>query len=454
VADHQLGTDHGGIDRVPLGAPASGAALVVRASHSATFVVAGIATDSRQGVGYALANPKNSTFTVYAERAIPANRRVPVESDSAFADLHFATYLGPTTNLSALQTTDVATSHLPLTSDTARASIPFGDTTITLVTSPTGHLGGTIGAELPWLVVIVGLLLTAVTAFVAGRLVGRRRDTERDAQTITGLYERLDTLFAEQRTISETLQHALLPQRNPLIPNLEVASRYVAGAHGVDIGGDWYSIIQLDESRFGFVVGDVSGRGVDAATHMARIRFTLRAYLIEGHPPNVALELCARQLNIDVDGHFATVVIGTGDLTSQVVTLANAGHLNPLLITGRGAQVVETKVGPPLGVTTAAYELTTFAMEPGSTLMAFTDGLIERRDADIDLGFERLADAATTSTGRSVDDMLSAVLSVMSDYTGAEDDIAILAFRWTAPGPSSAPESLERPSSDLTSLTQ
>ena len=102
----------------------------------------------------------------------------------------------------------------------------------------------------------------------------------------------------------------------------------------MDIGGDWYSIIQLDDNRFGFVVGDVSGRGIDAATHMARVRFTLRAYLIEGHRPNVALDLSTRQLDLQADGHFTTVLIGVGDLAAGRITLANAGHLNPVVLSG------------------------------------------------------------------------------------------------------------------------
>ena len=405
-------------------------ALNRRAASSTSFVVSGITNTGQQAIGYALTNPTNSTFTVYAERAIPTNRRVPVESTSAFADLHFATYLGPATTLSALQTTDMAPNSLPLSGNIARESIPFGDTTVTLVTSPVGHLGGALGAQLPWIVIVAGVVLTAVATLISGWLVRRRSIAERDARTIASLYERLDEQFGEQRTISETLQRALLPMRNPVLPNLEIASRYVAGATGVDVGGDWYSIIQLDSSHFGFVVGDVSGRGVNAAAHMGRIRFTLRAYLIEGHPPHVALNLCNRQLDFAEDGHFATVLVGVGDLASRVITLANAGHLNPIVVSAGAAHAASTKVGPPLGITAALYESTTIAMPPQSMLVAFTDGLVERRDEDIDAGIKRLEAALVTSAEDAMDDVLSNVLSGMSTYTGSEDDIAILGFRW------------------------
>jgi serine phosphatase RsbU (regulator of sigma subunit) len=403
-------------------------AFITRAAHSSTFVVTNISTAALPRVAYALANPKNSTYAVYAERAIPANRRVAVESDSAFSDLNFATYLGPLSPAN-LETTDVAPNRLPLTGDTYRETIPFGDTTLTLVTSPIGHLGGSLEAQLPWIFLATGIVLTLAAAFVAGQLVRRRAVAEHDAQTIRGLYDQLDDLYGKQRTISETLQHALLPQSNPSIPNLEVASRYVAGDRGVDIGGDWYSLILLDDNHFGFVVGDVSGRGVEAAAVMARIRFTLRAYLLEGHPPEVVLEMCSRQLDISIDGHFATVLIGMGDCNSRKITLASAGHLNPLVVSKTHSQFVETDAGPPLGVGPTAYAATSILMEPGSTLYAFTDGLVERRDEDLDTGFQRLVEAAAW-TDKPLDDYLTAILHVMT-RDGSEDDTAILALRWT-----------------------
>ena len=275
---------------------------------------------------------------------------MPVESTSAFADLDFATYLGPTTDLSALATTDLPLSQLPITGDVARVSIPFGDSSVTLVATPRGALGGTLGGALPWVFLIGGLLVTAGAAVVTYLLVGRRRSAERDAGTIATLYQQLDDLYGEQRSIADALQQALLPQRNPPVPNLEVATTYLAGTHGLEIGGDWFSLIEIDEGHFAFAVGDVSGKGVEAAAIMARLRFTVRAYLTEGHPPDVVLGMCSRQLSVTRDGHLATVLLGVGDSASGVITLANAGHLNPLLVTGASTGFVPTDVGLPLGV--------------------------------------------------------------------------------------------------------
>jgi serine phosphatase RsbU (regulator of sigma subunit) len=407
---------------------------VAAAFQTTNVVVTGIKTSRRlERIGYAIANHTGSPFAVYAERAIPANRQVPVESGSAFADLNFATYLGTKANLFDLATTNVRPSTLPLPGYTVRDALPFGDTTLTLVTSARGQLGGNLGARLPWILLLGGILLTIATAAVAGRLITRRREAEQSTYELEGLYAQVDTLYGEQRTIAETLQQALLPRTNPTVRNVEIATRYVAGAGGVDIGGDWYSVVLVDDRRFGFVVGDVSGRGIEAATIMARLRFTIRAYLLEGHPPEVILGMCSRQLDVVADGHFATALVGVVDVESGEVVLANAGHLKPLLVRGKTAEFIDTEPGQALGFAPVDYRPATFVMPSGSTLVAFTDGLVERRGEGIDVGLQRMADAATSQTGDpTIEDMLTRLIAgvLPADADGATDDVAVLAFRW------------------------
>jgi serine phosphatase RsbU (regulator of sigma subunit) len=428
----------------PALAPASTAMarFVLSARSSPTFVVTSVTAAAQQRIAYAL-GAKSSAYVVYAERTIPANRRVSVEAGSAFSEINFATYLGPHTDLAHLATTNVAVGRPPLSGTTARSSIPFGNTVITLITSPIGPLGGTFDADIPWFVLAGGALLTVLSALVAWHLSRRERDAERNALTITSLYGQLDEAYGQQRRIAQTLQQALLPRRTPHVPGLEVATRYVAGDVGVDIGGDWYSLNPIDERHFGFVVGDVSGRGVGAAAIMARVRFTLRAYLLEGHPPELALAMCARQLDIIADGHMSTVLIGSVDVTTRQVTLATAGHPPPLLLHrgGEGARFADVLTGPPLGVGAVTYRSTTLSMPPGSTLIAYTDGLVERREEDLSIGFARLADLAASSSesssqspSESVDELLTRLLAGMTTE-GAADDIAILAFRWVSAPP-------------------
>jgi serine phosphatase RsbU (regulator of sigma subunit) len=404
------------------------AGFLLTAVHASSFAVTSISSGGQQGIGYAMADPKSPSYVVYGQRLIPANRRASVASNSAFADLHYAIYLGKSTAASGLTTTDVDPARLPLRGDSSQATIPIGNSVLTLATSPARHLGGTFEAQLPWLLLAVGVLLTVGAAGIAGQLVSRRMQTDNAAQTIGDLYGQLETLYGEQRTISETLQHALLPHANPDLPNLEIATRYVAGARGLEVGGDWHSIVGIDETHFGFVVGDVSGRGVEAAAVMARIRFTTRAYLLEGHSPSAVLAMCSRQVDVEADGHFATVLVGVGDLTSGRITLANAGHLSPLVATAGNVHFVEATPGAPLGVGDCSYPPTTIELAPHTTFMAFTDGLVERRGEDIDVGLARLADCVK-ATKLPLDGLLTDTLTALTDG-GAEDDIAILAFTW------------------------
>lgn len=195
------------VGATPLLTPGSqrSVSFIHKALSSSTLVVTSVRSDGVHRIGYAIANPKDPRLVVYAERAIPANREVPVESNSAFSDLNFATYLGHTTNLSALATTDLPVGELPITGDTVHTSIPFGDSSITLVAGPRGPLGGTIGGALPWIFLVGGCVLTAATAFVAYQLARRRRSAVADAQTIAGLY----------REFGRPLRRAALDCRNP-----------------------------------------------------------------------------------------------------------------------------------------------------------------------------------------------------------------------------------------------
>lgn len=403
-------------------------AYLRNAFHTKGFTVRAVNAGTQDRIAYAEADP-GSGYVVYAERTIPTNRRAAVDNNSAFSELHYAIYLGRTISPGALSTTDVDPRALPLTGTTAKVAVPFGDTVLTVVVSPSHHLGASLGQRLPLILLLGGLLLSLTAAPVGYQLVRRRRDAEENAVTITKLFERVDVLYGEQRDLSVKLQRALLPHSNPEIPNLEIASEYVAGAQGVDIGGDWYSIIGLGDEQFGFVVGDVSGRGIDAVAVMAHARFTLRAYLLDGDSPQTALEKCSRQFDISADDHITTVVVGLGNWRTGEVTLASAGHPAPLLVTSDGADYVHVEPGRPLGAGSGAYQPTTVNLVPGTTLFLFTDGLVERRNEDIDTGLDRLAVTVSAASAQPVDRLVAHALRTLRDED-ASDDIAVLAIRW------------------------
>jgi len=409
------------------GGGSEGRAFLGRALNSSTSVVRHVAVGEQIRVAFALADPATG-YVVYGERAVPANRRSRVDQNSAFADLNYAIYLGKGTDAAALSTTNVDPADLPLMDPTFRTEVPFGDTVLTLVMSPRTHLGSSLSQRLPIILGVGGVLLTVIAALVARQLVRARSDAESSSETTTALLERVDLLYEQQRDLFVRLQRALLPQVIPNIPKIEIASQYVAGAQGVDIGGDWYSVIGVDDDRFAFVVGDVSGHGVDAVAVMAHARFTLRAYLVDGDSPQQALEKCSRQFDIAVDEHLITAVVGIGNWRTGEFVMANAGHPPPLLVTADQVDYLETPVGPPLGIGRSSYKSATFTMPQNSTLILYTDGLIERRTEDIDAGMQRLTTVVTPIAGDPLDSLLDQVLTSLRDEDAA-DDIAVLALR-------------------------
>jgi serine phosphatase RsbU (regulator of sigma subunit) len=401
-------------------------AQVLRSFDTRSATTRQVSAGQQLRIAWALADPRTD-LAVYAERAIPSDRRTPVDSNSAYANLHYAIYLGKEISDAALSTTDADPDSLPLTGLTAREHVDFGDSELTVVTTPRGHLGSSLSHWLPLGLLLGGLLITAIATLATLRLARGRRDAEDGAATITTLYQQVETLYDQQRDLFERLQWALLPRALPRMPGLETASQYVAGARGTDIGGDWFSFVALDEHRFGFVVGDVSGRGVDTVAVMAQARFTIRAYLLDGDEPATALEKCSRQFDITTDGHLTTVITGVGDARTGELTLANAGHPTPLLLDG-GVRAVEVPPGRPLGTGPSGYQQRTITLEPGATLFCFTDGLVERRGEDIDTGTARLAATLAGAAGRSVDELVAHAVSVLRTDDAA-DDIAALAIR-------------------------
>ena len=404
-----------------------GQAFLGRALKSPTSVVERVVVGEQIRLAFALANLETG-HVVYAERAVPANRRSRVDQDAAFADLHYAIYLGEGTDMADLSTTDVDPADLPLKGLTYRTEVPFADTKLTVVMSPRRHLGSALSQRLPVILGIGGLLLTIIAALIARQLVRARSEAENNTETITDLFQRVDLLYEEQRDLFVRLQRALLPQVIPAIPQIEIASRYVAGAQGVDIGGDWYSVIGVDEDRFAFVVGDVSGHGVDAVAVMAHARFTLRAYLVDGNSPQQALEKCSRQFDISIDDHMITAIAGIGNWRTGEIVMTNAGHPPPLVVTADQVDYFPLPVGRPLGVGPSSYEPATFTLDGGSTVILYTDGLIERRTEDIDIGMRRLVDVVAPIAQDPLEALVDQVLTSLRDENAA-DDIAVLALR-------------------------
>jgi serine phosphatase RsbU (regulator of sigma subunit) len=266
---------------------------------------------------------------------------------------------------------------------------------------------------------MLGVLFSLLVAAVTQRLVQRRRLAEAFASVNRQLYR-------EQRHVAETLQLAFLPKALPEAPSLDLAARYIPSTKGMEIGGDWYSTIPIDSQRLAFVVGDVSGHGIDAATVMAPLGFTIRALAKLNYPISQILDRANEEIDLAIDDHFATAVVGVVDTRRRELTLASAGHLPPLLLRGDDCGYVDLPIGLPLGVGARRFETRTVPFDPGSTLVAFTDGLVEDRGESIDVGLEKLRKVASRGAP-SATALVTSIAEELSN-SGNEDDIAMLAI--------------------------
>ncbi len=395
-------------------------AVLARAADSSELGVTDWLSAPSPRVGYAItATNRPVNYVVYAETALPAHRTAVLQPDSAFFGLGYALYLGhdqrPQDLLAA------STAHLPLHGREADIDIPFGGNNLHLELVATRELGGTLLARLPWILTVSGLVLAFGAAALTDRLVRQREQARRLAVENANLY-------ATQHSVAQTLQQSLLPETLPDVPGFTFEARYVAGVSGIDVGGDWYDVMCVNGEVF-FVVGDVSGRGLRAATVMASLRYATRAYAIQGDQPEAILDKLGDLVDVVADDHFATVLCGLVHTDRREVTLANAAHPAPIIISGDDAEFASTKVGVPIGVPGGApYASVTIPIPAGATLLAYTDGLVERRHEHLDLGFERLKAAASSARG-SLDVRLTEILAKMGTANTA-DDIAILAVEW------------------------
>jgi hypothetical protein len=393
--------------------------IVSRAlARTPNMVIVDLLDQPDRRLGYAYAGGRNSKYVVYGEASLPPNRRSRVGNNSAFADVDYAIYLGHDKSSRSLLAASLANPNFK--GRTASSSVAFGDGSLLVVLTPREELGGTLLPRLPWLIAVIGTAITLAAALMTERLVRRRSDAELLARENA-------ELFREQRSVAQTLQHSLLPDRLPEVDGLDLAVRYAPGADGVDVGGDWYDVMIVDDDRVLFVVGDVSGRGLRAATVMAALRYGIHAYAAQGDDPATILTKLTKLISVERDGHFATVLCGTVDVTDHRVSMASAGHPNPLVVTEDGAEFFATPVGPPIGVNGSTYRSVEVRVPPGATLVGFTDGLYERRREHPDVGLGRLRDASRGFD--SLDDLLDGLLDKMAPG-GGSDDTAILGIRW------------------------
>ncbi|MFE9424807.1 SpoIIE family protein phosphatase [Kitasatospora sp. NPDC006697] len=239
--------------------------------------------------------------------------------------------------------------------------------------------------------------------------------------------------YTREHGLAVALQHSLLPRTLPERTALEVAYRYLPAHAGV--GGDWFDVIPLPGFRTALVVGDVVGHGINAAVAMGRLRTTIRNFSALDLPPDEVLgrldELVAQldEENTGLEISGSTCVYAVYDPVTGDCALARAGHLRPALIAPDGTvDYPEVAVSPPLGIGGHPFETTELRLPGGSGLVLFTDGLVESRGRDIDVGLERLRTVLAEHARGTPEEICQAVTRSMLVGHPA-DDVALLVAR-------------------------
>jgi serine phosphatase RsbU (regulator of sigma subunit) len=245
-------------------------------------------------------------------------------------------------------------------------------------------------------------------------------------------------LFEQKSQVASILQRAILPRRLPRSRLVRLAARYLPAEAGMEVGGDWYDAFYGPDDRLWFSVGDVAGHGVEAASVMGQLRNTIQATAYADLDPAAGLDVADRLLAglADQAEHIAvaTAIVGALDPTTGRLSWSNAGHPPPVLIRAVGPPVVmDERHGTLLGISHPGRVLGSALLGPGDVLVLYTDGLIEKRDEDLDVGLSRLVEAVSQSSvpeepGAVADHALASSLSGVT----RRDDLCLLVIQQPA----------------------
>ena len=296
----------------------------------------------------------------------------------------------------------------------------------------------------------IALRLTArarpIGALVVGR-PGMRPHTPEDVALVGDIARRASLAIDNARSTaahiatSQALQQALLPRALPTAPGVEFAAEYLPVSTGSDVGGDFYDVLDIDSSHWLASVGDVCGKGARAAARTGMVRDVLRVLVREGRSLSRAVELLNDvMMDVGDPSQFCTLAVA---LISRPpsgaglsVELVLAGHPQPVLVRANGRTQLVGEYGTAVGLTTELrLTVTRHELAVGDTLLAYTDGVTERRAGREQFGPDRLLAAARTAAGQPAPQLIGAVRSAVETFSHSprSDDIALLAIRATQP---------------------
>ncbi|MDP9165235.1 MAG: SpoIIE family protein phosphatase, partial [Actinomycetota bacterium] len=234
--------------------------------------------------------------------------------------------------------------------------------------------------------------------------------------------------FETAREASLTLQRTMAPTTKPPVG---FAVRYEPAVSPLEIGGDWYDVLEVGDHQIGIIVGDCVGSGLAAAAVMGQLRSSARVLLINGTSPGRLLDELDSAATLIPGAYCTTVFVGVVDTDTGEMTYSSAGHTPALLaVPGARPQTLIAATSVPLAVQKLSPrpEATMF-LSPSSTLMLYTDGLVERRNDLIDNGIQRAGEVLADTIGHPADVVADAVLERLWPGKGFDDDVAIVVYR-------------------------
>ncbi|MFG1695065.1 PP2C family protein-serine/threonine phosphatase [Nonomuraea sp. NPDC049309] len=259
-------------------------------------------------------------------------------------------------------------------------------------------------------------------------ITGRRRAERMVSESRRQLLEAREQA-AEERHVMLALREAILPE--PVgcldLPHTRVAVRYVPAEKTANLGGDWFETAPAPDGRLLLTIGDVSGHGLPAISRMAQLRHALVGLAMTGQAANRLLDWLNELVMHQLKDTTATAIVGHLDPATRVFAWGQAGNLAPILVRDGVASQLPKPRGVLLGAASGSpYELATTRLQPGDLLLMFTDGLVERRTRDIDVGLDQVLAAARRLSGRDLGDGLDALLAEIGG-PNPEDDACLLA---------------------------
>jgi serine phosphatase RsbU (regulator of sigma subunit)/anti-sigma regulatory factor (Ser/Thr protein kinase) len=249
-------------------------------------------------------------------------------------------------------------------------------------------------------------------------------------------------LYEQQSSVASTLQAALLPKSLPFRTDVELVGRYLPATAGVDVGGDWYDVLELGGAKLLLVVGDVMGKGVPAATLMGQLRSAVRTLAAVDPEPAAILSGLDQLAMAFPPDDIATLAVVALDVETGTATVANAGHLPPLVFapgeSGAPAAAVRD-TSPPIGAPVSGPRASgRFELPAGAALLLLTDGLVEERGGDLDARMTALTAQASELLADPAADLDSVTDALVQPRVHRDDDVTVLLARlgpradWTA----------------------